>query len=223
MSVPFTWSYSQLRNFETCPKRHYHYDVAKDVKEPDSPSQQEGNATHKAFEDYIKSGRSLPLGLVQHNNIMAKLASMPGRNYPEQKLALTAAFAPVAYFGKGVWFRTVVDFCNINGSTAAVIDYKTGRPSEDMTQLQLLSATIMHYMPDVERVRARLLFVNHDQAERAEFVRGDLTAIWNEMLPRVRALQKARVEQEYPPKPSGLCVRYCRVESCPFHGRGTRA
>jgi len=217
----FTWSYSALKNFETCPKRHYHYDVAKDIKD-ETFQQGEGHLAHKAFEEFVRKGKSLPLGLVQHQEMLEKLTKLPGETYAEQKLALTSDFKPSGYFDKRVWFRTVVDFCNVQNNNAIVIDWKTGRPSADMTQLQLLSATIFHYLSNVKRVKAALLFVNHNGAERAEFVRDDLPEIWNEILPRVKQLEKARRTEEYPPTPSGLCVKYCGVVSCPYHGRGTR-
>ena len=216
----FTWSYSRLKNYETCPKRHLHYDVVKDIREPETGQMSEGNAIHKALELRIGKGRKLPLGMSQYEPVAAKLAALPGTNYAEQKLALTKDFMPVGFFGKGVWFRTILDFCNINGSTAAVIDYKTGKPAEDMTQLQLLAATIFHHDPEIQRVKARLLFLNHNHAERAEFVREDLTEIWSEILPRVRRLQRALEENEFPPKPSGLCKKYCAVVLCPYYGVG---
>jgi len=221
MSAPFTWSYSRLKNYETCPKRHYHYDIAKDVAEPESGQLAEGHVAHKAFENYIRKGTKLPLPLLQHETVMSKLAALPGEIYAEQRLALTSEFKPVDYFGKGVWFRTMIDFCNINNGVAAVIDYKTGKPSADVTQLQLMSATVMHYDKRIKRVKARLLFMNHDRAERAEFVREDLSEIWSEILPRVTKLQMAVEMQEFPPRPGGLCKRYCAVLSCPYHGRGT--
>lgn len=217
----FAWSYSRLKSFETCPKRHLHYDILKDIKEPETGQMAEGNAVHKALELRIKTKQKLPLGMGQYEEIASKLETLPGEIYTEQKLALTEEFKPVAFFGKGVWFRTVVDFCNVEGERAAVIDYKTGKPAEDRTQLQLLSATVFHHQPDVQRISARLLFLNHDHAERALFMRNDLSGIWSSMLPRVKRLRKAMEDQEYPPKPSGLCRRYCAVVSCPYHGVGS--
>ena len=220
MSVPFAWSYSRLVNYETCPKRHYHYDIAKDIGDFNF-AQGEGHEAHKAFELRISKNKPLPLPLVQHEPILAKLAALPGVTYTELKLALSREFKAVGFFDKNVWFRTVVDLCNVNANVAAVIDYKTGRPKSDDTQLALMSATVMHYLPEVKRVRARLLFVNHGSAERAEFVRASIPEIWNEVLPRVAKLQMAVETQEFPPKPNGLCKRYCNVTSCPYHGRGT--
>ena len=222
MSTPFTWSYSRLKNYETCPKRHYHYDIAKDVSDA-TKQNTEGQDAHKAFELRLKRGVALPLPYAHHEPILAKLAGMGGITYPEQKLALTDKFKPTAFFAKNVWFRTVMDFCNINGTQAIVLDYKMGKPTSDMTQLQLMSATVMHYQPEIVKVKAGLLFLNHGIAERAEFQRGNLPQIWGGVLPRVRKLETAMRDQEYPPKPNGLCVRYCHVVSCPFHGRGSRA
>jgi hypothetical protein len=182
----------------------------------------EGHAVHKALELRISKNKALPLGMGMYEKTMKKLADLPGERYAEQKLALTREFQPVAFFGVGVWFRTVLDFCAIKGKNAAVCDYKTGRPTADMTQLMLLSATVMHHTPSVERVQARLLFLNHDRSEKAEYTRDELPGIWGGVLPRVRKLQKAVVDQEFPPRPNGLCVRYCAVTSCPYHGRGSQ-
>jgi hypothetical protein len=217
----FSWSYSRLRNFELCPKRHWHYDILKDVVEPESFAMSEGHAVHKALELRISRNQPLPLGMGMYEKIMTMLANLPGEVYAEQKLALTKDFEPVAFFGSGVWFRTVADFCAVKGRNAAVVDYKTGRPSADTTQLQLLSATIMHHMPAVQSVQARLLFLNHDRSEKAEYTRDDLPGIWGGILPRVKRLQKAMVEKEFPPRPNGFCVRYCAVSSCPYWGKGS--
>jgi hypothetical protein len=221
MSKPFSWSYSQLKNFETCPKRYYHYNVLKDVVEPESDQIREGNALHKAFELRIKDKAPLPLGMGYHEPVLAKLEKLPGKIYAEQKLALTSSFAPCAYFARGVdvWFRTVVDFAAIDAPNAIILDYKTGKVQQDTTQLQLMSATVFAADPSINRIKAGLMFTAYGQIEREEYVRDDLTEIWGEILPRVKLVERARASQEYPPKPSGLCKKYCAVMSCPYHGR----
>ena len=215
----FSWSYSQLKNWETCPKRYYHYNVQKDVIEPETDQLKEGNALHKAFELRLK-GTPLPMGMAQYESLLARILKADGTTYSEQKLALTSTFAPVTFFGKGAWFRTVADCTKVNGSLANVFDWKTGKPSEDMTQCQLLAATVFIHQPQVTHVRSSLVFVNHDKVESEHFNRASLTEIWGEILPRVKMVQRARETQEYPPKPSGLCKKYCAVTSCPYHGRG---
>ncbi len=220
--VNYAWSYSALRNFETCPRRYYNYNVAKHVKEPEGPQLLEGKRLHEVFEARIKQAAPLPLGYGQYEGMLARFVGAAGVTYAEQKLAITSSFQPSAYFGKQVWFRTQVDAAKVRpDGVATIIDWKTGRPSMDMTQLQLMSAAMFIHQPAVMRVKAALVFLNHETAERAEFTREDQAEIWGEILPRVRAVEKARQTQEYPPIPSGLCKKYCAVTSCPYHGRGS--
>jgi len=217
---PFAWSYSQLKNWETCPKRYFHYNVAKDVVEPESAQLKEGNALHAAFEARVKSNTELPLGFTHHEALLASIINAPGVVYAEQKLAMTSSFTPTAFFSKTAWLRSVLDCTKVNETTATTLDWKTGKPSHDMTQMQLAAATLFCHQPKVNRVKVALVFVNHDEVESGEFVREDLPEIWGEILPRVKLVEQARAKQEYPPKPSGLCKRYCAVVSCPYHGRG---
>lgn len=218
--MTFSWSYSKLKNHETCPKRAYHYGVAKDVVEPRSAQLDAGDELHAAFEARIKHGTELPLGMGHFEPMLARILDAPGKTYGEQKLAITSTFTPCQFFAKNAWLRVVVDCVKVNGDYATVLDWKTGRPNEDETQLKINAAVIFAHQVKIQRVRSALVFVNHDKIEPAEFERSDLTEIWSEILPRVRALEKARATQEFPPKPSGLCKRYCGVVSCPHHGRG---
>lgn len=218
MKVP-AWSYSKLRSYETCPQQYLHYHILKDIPEHQGQATNEGLDAHRAYDQRIKTKAPLPLPYAHQEHILAKLEKLPGEHFSEQKLALTGDFKPTGFFSHDVWFRTVVDFCAVLGSTAAVVDYKTGKPGSDMTQLQLMSATVMHYDQRIDRVRARLLFMNHDKAEGAEFRRADIPAIWSEILPRVRRMQD---DDDFIAKPSGLCIRHCSVTSCKFHGRGSR-
>ena len=220
-TVPgFTWSYSALKNFETCPRRYNEYNVAKTVHEPESEPIKQGHAVHAAFKNRVASGTPLPLGMGMHEPILAKLAEAPGEIHTEQKLGLSSSFAPTSFMGKGVWFRIVLDYANIReDGTATVIDYKTGRPGEDLTQLELSAAALFAHDKHIQRVKAALLFVGHEQIEQAEYVRAQTTEIWSGILPRVKKVIEARQRQEYPPKPGGLCKRWCAVTSCPFHGK----
>ena len=217
----FAWSYSQLTGFETCGLRYYHYNVAKDVTEPDDSGLREGNRLHKAFENRILHAEPLPFGMGMYENMLTKIVAAPGATLGEQKLAITSSFTPVTFFHKDVWFRTVIDAAKIDATTARIFDWKTGKVKKDTTQLQLMSAAVFHHDKRIERVKAALVFVAHGQLEREEFVRGDVTEIWSEILPRVKALEHARVTNTFPPKPSGLCKRYCAVRTCAYHGRGT--
>jgi len=215
----FSWSYSALKNFETCPRRYYNYNVSKDVQEPESEALKQGHAVHQAFDARVSKGTPLPPSMTVHERMISKLASAPGTIHTEQKLALGSDFSPSKFFSRAAWFRIVLDYTNIHDAQAVVVDYKTGRPSEDMTQLQLAAVTTFAHVPKVQKVKAALAFIAHDHIERATFAREDVTEIWGEILPRVKKLVDARQTQHYPPNPGGLCKRWCAVTSCPFHGK----
>jgi hypothetical protein len=218
----FTWSFSKLKNFETCPHRYLHYDILKDVKEPESRALVEGAALHKAFEERVRDGKALPMPYAHHEPLMQKLVDSPGDTFAEQKLALTDKFKPTGFFSPNVWFRTVLDFAKIRSKQAVIVDYKSGKVTDDPTQLALMSATIFHYAPAVEEVKAAFLFANSDRLVSQTFQRDALKGIWRDILPRVKRLEDAAAMEEYPPKPSGLCIRYCQVVSCPHYGTGSR-
>lgn len=218
------WSYSALKNFETCPRRYDAYDWSKTIPFVETEQIVAGHHLHKHFENRLLWGTSLPIGYGMFEPMLAKVAAAPGTLSGEARLALTAGFAASPYFGPQAWFRTVVDACVMkpDGATATVFDWKTGRHKDEETQLQLMALALFIHHPALERVRAALVFVNYDSVHRMEFARGDTTELWAEILPRVRALMAARAAGAFPPKPSGLCRKYCDVRSCEFHGRGGR-
>src|SRR3954463_259124 len=89
---PFTWSYSKLKNFETCPKRHLHLDILKDVKEEDSDQLTWGNYVHKALADRISKGTNLPKGMEDYETWCEKISQTDDPENTqimvEQKLAI---------------------------------------------------------------------------------------------------------------------------------------
>ncbi len=213
-----------LKNFETCAKRYYHYNVAKDVVEPESQQLRDGKVLHARFEQFIKdpAATSMGIGFDRHLPMLRRFRDAPGETAGEQKLAVTADFQPSAFFGRRVWLRAVADALKVLDGKAIIVDWKDGKPRSETTQLQILAAAVFVNFPTVQRVRAALIFVNYDDVVREEYVREDQAEIWAELLPRVRAMDRARRDQEFPPKPSGLCRSYCAVTSCPFHGKGAR-
>jgi hypothetical protein len=221
MAKRFSWSYSALRNYETCGLRHLHYDILKDVGDGgENEYTREGHMVHAAFDARLRRGQELPLGLGHYDRLLSSIVEAPGHTYSERKLAINSSYQPVAWFSDDAWYRGVLDCTKIHDGTARVYDWKTGRPQTDTTQLQLCAALVFHSAPAVQRVRAVLYFTAHDRVESEEYIRSDLTEIWGEILPRVKKLQRARETNDYKPKPGGLCRRWCQVLSCKYHGVG---
>lgn len=216
---PFAWSYSRLKNYESCPKRHWHVDIAKDVKEEESEALLYGNMLHDALAKRIGKGKELPEPF-KHFEPWAErvIGDGTGELLVEQKLAITKDFGPCEFFDKSAWFRGVGDVIKIVGGAALILDWKTGKIVEDSQQLALMAACVFAHHPGVRKVRSEFIWLKEDATTRADFTREDMPKMWNNLWPRIEALETAHTTTTYPAKPGNLCRRWCPVQKCPHHG-----
>src|SRR6478609_11334633 len=94
---PFTWSFSRLKNFEVCPKRHYEIDLAKNFKEPGGQQLDWGNIVHDKLAARCGEKREpLPDDLKMYEPWAAKvLGNTPAADvFVEQGMAITKNFTP---------------------------------------------------------------------------------------------------------------------------------
>lgn len=215
---PFAWSYSKLKNYETCPKRHYHCDVAKDVKEEESEHITYGNAIHKALAEAISGKAPLPQPFSHLQEWVDKITKTEGNILVEQQLAITKDLNATTWFGKDAWYRGIADVIKIVGPVAVVLDWKTGKIQEDGVQLALMAQCVFAHHPTIEKIRTEFVWLKEDATTRADFTRDDMVKVWAGLLPRVKILEDAYVAANFPPKPGYLCKRFCPVTSCPHHG-----
>lgn len=217
----WAWSYSRVKNYRTCPKRHFHIDIKRDVVEEKSDALLYGDFVHKALAERIEKGTEIP---EMHRGLLepwaAKVLAGPGKVLVENKLAITDQFAPCTYFANDCWFRTIADVIKLNGPVAVVIDWKSGKVLEDSVQLALIAAVVFAHYPEIQAIRTEFVWLKEDAVTRADFRRSDVPAIWAGILPEVQLLKHASDTMTFPPKPSGLCKRFCPVRQCPHHGEG---
>jgi hypothetical protein len=226
---PFSWSYSKLKNYETCPKRHYNVDVIQAFKEEEGEALQWGNAVHKALANRIKGNVPLPEPMKGYEKWAEKVTRGGNTNIlVEQQLAIDENFAATKWFDKDAeranqgrpWFRGIADVLKVNadGTRALAIDWKTGKVVDDAPQLALLSACIFAHHPNVIKVRSEFIWLKEDAKTRQDFERDSMPAIWSGLWSRIEQLKHAYETLNYPPKPGYLCRRYCPVTTCPHHG-----
>lgn len=216
----WSWSYSKLKNFETCPKRHYNVDVAKIVSEDEeSGALAEGNAVHKVLDQAIGKDMPLPLGREYLQKWVDKMRA-PGAEkvLTEQKFAITEGLTPTEYFGYDAWYRGQADVIRINGPVALAVDWKTGKILEDGVQLALMAQCVFSHHPQVKKIRTEFVWLKENATTRLDLSRSDMVKIWADILPRVARLKAAYDATEFPPKPGYLCRKYCPVVACPHHG-----
>jgi PD-(D/E)XK nuclease superfamily len=217
----FKWSFSRLTAFETCGLRYYKTDLAKEVADPPSPQMLYGLEVHEGLEVACRDGVPLPPKLVSYQDVVDKLAKLPGVREFERAIGIREDFSPCEFDDPLSWYRAKIDVLARAGSKAVVIDFKTGKLRPKMLQLQLNAAAVFMHHPDVMQVEMALwwLAVKDRPMTKGIIYRGDLPALWAAILPRVRAFQLAAKLDRWSPKPSGLCKNYCPVATCEFNGK----
>jgi hypothetical protein len=232
MPKPFAWSYSKLKNFRSCPKRHYEIDIAKTYKDDDSDALVWGNQVHDAMAKRCGKGVKLPEIMEHYNEWPTRIDVLRAGGFNikvEQKLAMNDKFKPVGFFDNTAWFRGVVDVLGLGTRKALGIDWKTGgKINPDFEQLGLSAQLIFAHHPEIDQVETYYVWLGHtnndgsDVVTHGSYTRAGMTPVWNEVWPWIKTMAEAHRTLTYPPKPSGLCIRYCPVVSCPYHGKGNR-
>lgn len=216
------WSYSGLKTFQSCPKKYYHLKVLKDVREDETEAIRYGKDAHKAAELYVKNGTDLPGKYEFMRAQLDKLKSLEGEKYCELKCGLTKDLEPCDFFAKDVWLRAVIDLVIVNEETgvARVIDYKFGKSKNaDISQLQLMALVVFKTFPNINKVRAGLLFCPEDKLIPTKYEAENSGEMWMSWLPEVARLEQAYKSDVWNANPSGLCKAWCSVLSCPHNGR----
>ena len=219
---PFSWSYSRLKNIETCAFRYEQVDVLKKYKE-DSTQLTEGNRVHAALANALTGKVSLPPDLRLYQKWVDKIQAMPGVLYTEQKLAFTRDFQPCTYFAADTWCRAVADVLRIDGPIAFSGDFKTGRMKHGADQLAIVAQCVFSHYPEVQNISSSYIWLQDGAATKEIFTRETVANAWkNGLLQRVEAMEQAAGTNNYPKQPGGLCRKWCPVEICEFHGVGSR-
>lgn len=217
----WSWSYSKLKNYITCPKRMYEIDILKNYQDS-SEALTQGNEVHDVLAKACSGKQPLPLMHSRFQQWVDRVRSGPGELLVEQKYAITRDFRKTTYFAKDVWYRGIADVVRIDRDVALALDWKTGKVLEDPVQLMLMAACLFVHYPQLLRVRAEYIWLKDECTSPEVFDRVEVATEMAKLLPKIDQLENATKALDFPPKPNGLCTKWCKVTSCPFHGKGAR-
>lgn len=217
------WSYSGLTSFETCPKRYFHIKVAKDVDDSPGEAAIWGSTVHKYLEDRVKDGKPLPTAVAGYEKLVAPIINRDGDKLVEQQFSVDSNLNPTAWTSDTAWCRGIVDVGVLTGKRAVLLDWKTGKRKADSDQLKLFAGLAFAHYPQLEVVFTGFVWLKEGVVDKQKFTRDQVPTIWQEFVPRVARLERAYADDKFPPKPSGLCGRWCPVpkHKCEFSGRLT--
>jgi CRISPR/Cas system-associated exonuclease Cas4 (RecB family) len=213
----YTWSYSALKEYENCPKKYYEIRVAQNYTVVPSEQMIYGTEVHKALEDYVKDGKELAVNYLRFKPAADSLKAIPGDKYPEYEMALFRDKTPCDFADSNRWVRGIVDLLIVDGDYAFIVDYKTGSSKyPDPKQLRLMSLMAFAHFPNVNKIKAGLLFVMHGSFVTEEYTREDLDKSWAKFNGPLGRLDNSYDNNVWPPNPTPLC-KYCPVKSCDFN------
>ena len=217
-----TWSYSSLNLFKQCPRKYHRLRVLKDIKEDEAEHLIYGNAVHKAAEEYGRDGVPIPPKFLYIKTYVDTLIDSPGDKYYEHKMGLTRELEPCEFLAGHVWWRGIADFLAVDRKTAVLVDYKTGKSARyaDTAQLELLALAIFAHFPQVEIVRAGLLFVVSKEFIEIELNRNHQHELWKKWIKDTDRLDGCFESDTWNPSPNFTCKKFCPVLDCEHNGRG---
>lgn len=210
------FSYSRLSGYESCPKKFHAISVAKSVKEELSDQTTYGTELHLAFKNFFKQGKSLPLHMKQYEKYLTLIKTATGEFITEQQLAINANYEATGWFDKDVYCRIISDLTILNGKSAIMWDWKTGKLQKDFTQLRLAGAVMFLLVPELEKITLAYFWTKTKEITREVMTRDEMPGVWTALLPRIQRYQDAHHAQNFPPKPSYLC-RYCPLKTCQYY------
>jgi len=212
---PLPWSYSSLADFVNCPRAFHAKRVVKTVKESESDEMIWGNRVHKCFEERIKHQKALPDYLREHEPFLTELDQLEGLKITERKIALNVDRRPCQFFSTYVWMRGIIDFLNVHGDGALVVDYKTGKPHSNLRQLKLFALHVFAEFREVEYVTTKYYWTKTCSSEPEHtFQRNEIPVLWNEFAPDLKQYVTAFRQDTWQARPSGLCRGWCPVTTC---------
>jgi hypothetical protein len=196
----------------------------KDIIEPPAEHLTYGLEVHKAAEEYIRDGKPIPEKYRYMQAALDRLKAIEGEKLCEYQMGLTKGLEPCDFFDKGqVWWRGIADLIILNGDSAYVIDYKTGKSARyaDTKQLEILSLALFKHFPDIKKVKAGLLFVVSKDLVKANFEADRAHEYWIRWLEDTFRLERAFKTNVWNPKPNFSCSKWCPVKDCIHNGKGS--
>lgn len=210
-------SHTFHQNYEQCPRKAYHINIARDLKREETKEMKWGIAVHGAFERRLNYGDRFPEGFERYEDFC---------HFPdtyeikaELKLGMREDGTSCDFFDPDVWARGVIDvLCTVpNKPTAIIIDQKTGKVREDPSELELHAVLLKAKMPGLVSIKGWYNWLaSHEMGTVHDL--SNTNSKLKEMRATRAEMQRALAlgERAFPPKQTPLCG-WCPVKSCEFN------
>jgi hypothetical protein len=206
---PFTYTGLNLYD-DICPHQFYRKFIKKDIKFVQTPQMEAGNVAHRALE--LRIGRGVPLpGALAH--IEPLVAPFDGKGAKtEVKLGLTAAGGTTGHFSDDTAGRCRIDVYMLSGTSAYLIDHKTGSVREDPFELEIQGLFLKARYHQIETIKAKYLWIKEKRFGQVHDV-SDTKRTWARVTGIMERMKKEPAVGGWEKTPGPLCG-WCDVIDC---------
>ncbi len=209
-------SHTFLNTWANCAHKAYRMYIAKDLpRQPASQAMTWGINVHSAFEVRIKHGTPFPKEM-PYEVFAAPLVAAGAK--AELALGITATGAPCDFFAKDVWLRGKLDAPVIQGTTAAIMDIKTGKRREEADELRIHAVLLKAAHPTIQKVTGFYIWLQDMQVGKAHDV-SDTAKTLEDVRYTMAQVANAIEIEDFPKRPNPLCG-WCGVMDCEHNKKG---
>ena len=211
-----THSFSSIKMYENCPKRYYHQRITKEVQDTGSDATIYGERVHEALEHRLDKKVELPSESKTYEPLCKSIEGLGGTLQVEQKLTLSENLTPTTWREKDAWLRSLLDVLLIFEDEAIVMDWKTGKRRPDFSQLEMFALQVFSHYPNIKKVKSTFVWLKDLSLDSHTYNRLDADDLWVKLLSKTERINQSLTNNNWPPKPSGLC-RFCPAKNiCEF-------
>ncbi len=211
------WSYSGLKDYSNCPKQYHEVKVLKRFSKRPTQEMLYGTQVHTALENYVKDGSPLAKNYERYKKQLDPLREMDGIKYPEHRMAITYDKEPCTFGAKNYWARGIADLLVVDDDQGFIVDYKTGSNKyPDPKQLQLMALMAFAHFPELQHIKAGLLFVAHEHFVTSEYTREKIDEYWQDFYWELERMRLSYENDSWQANPTPLCG-WCPVHTCEYH------
>lgn len=217
--IPFVWSYSSLNCYDdVCPYQFFRRYINKDIKFVESPEAAFGNAVHTAFEYRVGGQKPLPENMRQWESFAAPL---DGRGAQvEMKMGVTISGQATDFFGKDVWGRGKVDVVLVNGTTAYLPDWKSGKPRENPFELEVNAVLVHAKYPQLKTIKGNYVWLKENRAGPV-YDLSDTAGTWQKICGIAKRIEHSKQTTQWEKKRGPLCA-WCDCLDCENNTKAER-
>jgi hypothetical protein len=176
-----------------------------------------GTLVHNSLEKYGRTGDYADLipAARPFKWIVDKVLSLEGDKYFEYQMAVREDRAPCEWDAEDAYLRGIADVLIVNDDVAYCLDYKTGKPKADGTQLMIFALLILEHFPRVRLVKSSFLWLAYNDITHTEYLRRYSDPLWDGLTRRIADLNLSVANNLYTTNPSKLCGWCVAKEICP--------